>query len=266
MIDFGEKERYDFDDLRRLIDVLRGEGGCPWDIKQTHDSLKSSTLEEAYELIDAIENEDTANLREELGDVLLHVVFHSKIASDDQTFTLDEVIDELVRKMIRRHPHVFSDAVAKTPDQVLMKWEEIKQVEKQYESQTHKLESVPRAMPALLRAYKVQKKAAKTGFDFPDWKEAFKKVHEEVAEFEAEIEAGDLKSLQEEYGDLLFAMVNVSRYFEINPEISLTNAVEKFINRFKGIEEMAINQGFQLSDLSLEEMDRLWKAVKVSGQ
>lgn len=265
MFDYEDKAQYDFEDLKRIIDILRGEGGCPWDREQTHASLKSSTLEEAYELIDAIDNSDMANLREELGDVLLHVVFHSKIASDDKTFTLDEVIDELVRKMIRRHPHVFSHHKADTSTEVLVKWEEIKQVEKQYESQTHKLQSVPKAMPALLRAYKVQKKAAKTGFDFPNWQQAFEKVREEMAEFEAEASAGDVRALQEEYGDLLFAITNVSRFFEINPEISLTNAIEKFINRFKGIEEMAVNQGFQLSDLSLEALDKLWKAAKENG-
>lgn len=258
--------QYNFEDLRQVMDILRGTNGCPWDLEQTHESLKSSTLEEAYEVIDAIDNKDILNLREELGDLLLHVVFHSKIAGELDNFTLDDVIHGIVEKLIRRHPHVFKDAQAEDANQVMIQWEDIKKVEKQYDTFGQKLEGVPKALPALVRAYKVQKKAAEVGFDFPDYESAFKKVHEEVEELEIALKEGKKPLINEEYGDLLFSIVNISRFFEINPEISLTNATEKFINRFKGIEEMAQNKGFNLDELSLDEMDDLWNAFKKSGQ
>lgn len=260
----SNKEKYEFDDLRKIIDILRGEGGCPWDMEQTHESLKSGTLEEAYEVIEAIDNKDVANLKEELGDVLLHVLFHSKIAEDLGNFNLDDVIHGISEKLIRRHPHVFLKEKVETADQVMLQWEELKKSEKQYLSHGHKLESVPKAMPALLRAYKVQKKAAEVGFDFPDYKAAYEKVYEELKEFEEALEGGDRNEIEGEYGDILFSIVNISRFFEINPEISLTNGIEKFINRFKGIEEMAQNKGFELDKLSIIEMDQLWDEFKIT--
>lgn len=262
----NKKEPYTFEDLRKVMDILRSKDGCPWDLEQTHESLRSATLEEAYEVVDAINNNDLANLKEELGDLLLHVVFHSKIAKDDHHFTLDDVIHGIVEKLIRRHPHVFKDAQVQDAGQVVTQWEDIKKVEKEYDNQSQRLKGVPKALPALVRAYKVQKKAAEVGFDFPDYKAAFEKIHEEVKELEIALETGEKASIQEEYGDLLFSIVNISRFFEINPEISLTNATEKFINRFKGIEEMAENKGFTLNELSLNEMDNLWEAFKKSGQ
>ncbi|PKM51508.1 MAG: nucleoside triphosphate pyrophosphohydrolase [Firmicutes bacterium HGW-Firmicutes-7] len=260
----SKKEKYGFEDLRRIIDILRGEGGCPWDMEQTHESLKSGTLEEVYEVLEAIENKDVENLKEELGDLLLHVMFHSKIAENLENFNLDEVIHDISEKLIRRHPHVFQDEKAESSDEVKLQWEEIKKAEKQYSSFGHKLESVPRAMPALLRAYKVQQKASMIGFDFSEYKQAFSKVLEELREFEEALAKGEKSAIQDEYGDLLFSMVNISRFFELNPEISLTNATEKFINRFKGIEEMAQNKGFELDKLSIIEMDQLWDEFKIT--
>lgn len=260
----SKKECYSFEDLKLVMNILRSEEGCPWDKEQTHESLKSSTLEEVYEVMDAINNQDILNLKEELGDVLLHVIFHSKIAEDDQNFTINDVIHELVVKLIRRHPHVFKDDQADTSGEVLVKWESIKKEEKQYSSYTQRLESVPKAMPALLRAYKVQKKAAQIGFDFPSFEEAYKKLYEEIEEFDEAFQKKDQNAIEEEYGDLLFSVVNISRFFGTNPEISLTNATEKFINRFRGIEKLAQNKGFDLEKLSITEMDNLWEEVKKS--
>lgn len=262
----SKKGQYTFEDLRLVMDILRGENGCPWDREQTHESLRGTTLEEAYEVIEAIDNQDMDNLKEELGDLLLHVVFHSRIANDMENFTLDDVIQGLVEKLIRRHPHVFKDAQVENSNEVMIQWEDIKKAEKQFDSHYDKLIGVPKALPSLVRAYKVQKKAAEVGFDFPDCRRAFDKIYEEIKELEAAIKEGQKQLIEEEYGDLLFSIVNISRFFEINPEISLTNATEKFINRFKGIEEMAENKGFNLDELSLEEMDHLWEAFKNRGQ
>lgn len=254
--------RYSFEDFRGIMDTLRGENGCPWDREQTHESLRSTTLEEAYEVVEAINQQDKENLKEELGDLLLHVVFHSKIAEDSKSFTIDDVIQAISEKMIRRHPHVFGEQKVESASEVLVNWDEIKKQEKTYKNTTHQLEAVPKALPALTRAYKVQSKAGKVGFDFPDAKEAFRKVEEELHELKKAVHEENSKDIEEEYGDLLFSMVNISRFFEINPEISLTNAVEKFINRFKGIEEMASNKGLIFHKLSIHEMDVLWNEIK----
>lgn len=262
MVKWEYKSKYGFEDLRKVMDILRSEGGCPWDREQTHESLKEGTLEECYEVVEAIDKKDYANLKEELGDLLLHVVFHSKIAEQNNEFNLDTVIHELVAKLIRRHPHVFADVKADSADEVVETWGEVKQKEHQYTSYADKLVQIPKAMPALMRAYKVQKKAAKVGFDFPDWKTAYNKIYEEIQEFESEILENKTEKIEEEYGDLLFSLVNVSRFFQINPEISLTNATEKFINRFKGIEEMANSKGLELNELSIYEMDKLWGEFK----
>ncbi len=264
MDEFLAKQVYAFEDLKRVMQILRSEEGCPWDKEQTHESLKLGTLEEAYEVIDAINNGDLMNLKEELGDLLLHVVFHSKIAQDNKDFTLDEVIHDLVVKLVRRHPHVFKNEKADTAGEVLVQWDAIKKEEKQYTQHWEQLESVPKAMPALMRAYKVQKRAAKVGFDFPSFEEAYKKVYEEIKEFEEAAVKKDEVAIEEEYGDLLFSVVNISRFFGANPEISLTNATEKFINRFKGIEKLAQNKGFKLEKLSITELDNLWDEVKKS--
>ncbi|MBC7958724.1 MAG: nucleoside triphosphate pyrophosphohydrolase [Vallitaleaceae bacterium] len=262
----SKKSPYTFEDLRQVVDILRSETGCPWDKEQTNESLKSSTLEEVYEVLEAINNEDYPNLQEELGDLLLHVVFHSKIAQDENKFDLEGVIHEIVVKLIRRHPHVFKEATAGTADEVLLQWDAIKKDEKQLSSHSESLEQVPKAMPALMRAYKVQKKAAKVGFDFPQVQMAYEKVYEEMKEFQAATLSDSQDAIEEEYGDLLFSVVNISRFFGVNPEISLTNATEKFINRFKGIEKLAQNKGFDIEKLSILELDILWNEVKNGGK
>lgn len=255
------KSKYTFDDFLDIMDRLRAPDGCPWDKVQTHESLKKCMLEEAYEAVDAIENQDMPNLCEELGDVLLQIVFHAKIAGETGDFDIGDVIDGISRKMIQRHPHIFSDAVAETPEAVLDNWEEIKKKEKQYKSQTEVLKSVPASMPALMRAEKVQSKAAKVGFDFNNLEEAMEKVFEEVNELKCAVLENNGR-VEEEYGDILFSFVNLSRFLQINPEFSLTKATKKFINRFEYVEDSALLQKRKFSELSFDEMNQFWEESK----
>ena len=252
--------------LAEIIAILRVE--CPWDRVQTHESLRAGMLEEAYEVVEAIDNKDLANLREELGDVLLQVVFHAHIEEERGGFDLTDVINEECEKMIRRHPHVFLEESennhAKSIDKVLEKWENIKVEEKHEKSCASRLERVPKALPALVRAFKVQKKAADVGFDWDDVSGAFDKVAEEYAEFmEQYAEADSSKQrLEEEMGDLLFSCVNVARFLDIDPESALNYTSDKFTRRFRYIEERANADGRRLEDMSLEEMDKLWEEAK----
>ncbi|MBQ3616261.1 MAG: nucleoside triphosphate pyrophosphohydrolase, partial [Anaerotignum sp.] len=234
---------------------------------QTHETLRMDMLEEAYEAANAIDNNDMPNLCEELGDVLMQVVFHARIEEEkgeDAAFTLEDVIRGIGEKMIYRHPHVFGNGEVKadTPEQVLVNWEALKKVEKDTKTQTDVMKSVPEALPALIRARKVQKKAADVGFDFPVTADAFKKVYEEVQELEAAA-AAENGDIEEEFGDVLFALVNISRFLKINPEFALTKAIKKFINRFEYIEKSAFSAGKDLSDMTLEEMDLLWDEAKI---
>lgn len=255
------EKQYTLQDLVDIIQRLRGDGGCPWDRVQTHETLREAMLEEAYEAVDAIDNKDIANLKEELGDVLLQVVFHAQIEAENHNFTIDDVVSGVCEKMIYRHPHVFGDAQAKDADDVLVKWEELKKKEKHTRTQTEVMQAIPNALPALLYARKVQKKAADVGFDFENAEQAMAKVVEECRELE---EAIMLKNgtEEEEFGDFLFAMVNLSRFFKINPEFALTKASKKFINRFEYVENSANSMGKMLSDMSLEEMNFLWDKAK----
>lgn len=255
--------QYTFDELLKIMRILRGENGCPWDIEQTTESIKNDTLEEAYELVEAINNKDDDNLVEELGDLLLHVVFHSQIGEDEKRFTVDDVLKSIIDKMIRRHPHIFENEIATTQEEVLIQWDQIKKIEKNQQSHTAVLKSVPKAMPALVRATKVGKKAAKVGFDFENIDQIFEKLEEELQETIDAVKLGDIDHVQEEIGDLLFQITNLSRFFQLNPENALTNATEKFINRFEGIEELAMADSYDLSDLSLKQMDEYWDKVKL---
>ena len=262
-----EEKRYTLDDFVEVMKALRAENGCPWDRVQTHKTLRMDMLEEAYEAANAIDNNDMPNLCEELGDVLMQVVFHARIEEEkgeDAAFTLEDVIRGIGEKMIYRHPHVFGNGEVKadTPEQVLVNWEALKKVEKDTKTQTEVMKSVPEALPALIRARKVQKKAADVGFDFPVTADAFKKVYEEVQELEAAA-AAENGDIEEEFGDVLFALVNISRFLKINPEFALTKAIKKFINRFEYIEKSAFSAGKDLSDMTLEEMDLLWDEAKI---
>ncbi|MGB8453388.1 MAG: nucleoside triphosphate pyrophosphohydrolase [Anaerocolumna sp.] len=266
------EKKYTFDDFISIIRQLRSENGCPWDREQTHESLKSCMLEEAYEVIEAVNNKDTENLCEELGDILLQVALHTAIAEEQKEFGIDDVIDCVSKKMIRRHPHVFgtSESTAGAvvaaggidSDMVVRNWEDIKKQEKNQKKVSEGILSVPKALPANIRAEKVQKKAAKCGVDFENYEQVFKKVYEELEELKESKEKGDLKGIEEEFGDLMFTVVNLSRFLELNAENSLTNATNKFINRFVGIEHLAELESRSLNEMSIGELDALWGRVK----
>ncbi|MBE6031642.1 MAG: nucleoside triphosphate pyrophosphohydrolase [Clostridiales bacterium] len=256
------------DRLDKILVVLRGEDGCPWDREQTHESIRGCMLEEAYEVVDAIQEKNWDNLEEELGDVALQVVFHSGLASESGKFDLTSVINRECEKMISRHPHVFNENQAffennslETVDKVLEKWENIKRKEKSG-TQTDSMLQIPKALPALLRSYKVQKKAAQVGFDWDDVSGAFDKIKEETGELLESYRTGTQDDIKEELGDLLFAVVNVARFLHVDPEEALNFTSEKFIRRFHYIEETSAQQGRRLEEMSLEEMDKLWDAAK----
>lgn len=316
------KEKYNFKDFVDIIRILRGENGCPWDREQTHESLKSCMIEECYEVVEAINNKDMTNLREELGDVLLQVVMHAVIAEETEKFTIADVIQDISEKMIRRHPHVFgsgedkitvnvlqSDTVnalqsdivnalqsesgmekderqgkaedakerlqneislgkgkklrqVETTEDVLQNWEQIKKEEKNENTGAEALNRIPKALPANIRAQKVQKKAAKFGMEFENYEQVLGKVYEELEEMEEERKLGHKAQFEEEFGDLMFSIINLSRFLHINAENSLTNATDKFINRFIGVESLAMKQGKHLCDLSPEQLDALWREIK----
>ncbi len=255
------EEKRQVQDLVAVIQQLRGENGCPWDKVQTHKTLREPMIEEAYEVVEAINKEDMANLKEELGDVLLQVVFHSQLAEEAGTFTLEDVVEGICNKMIYRHPHVFGDVDVSSADEVLVNWESLKKKEKKVTTQTQVMRDVPLAMPALNRAKKVKKKAADVGFDFATPEDAWAKVLEELGEFQHAVDE-NLYTKEEEFGDILFALVNVARFYKINPEYALTKATEKFINRFECIENMVLSGGKQVSDCTMEELNSLWDNAK----
>ncbi|TPE22417.1 nucleoside triphosphate pyrophosphohydrolase [Clostridium perfringens] len=253
--DLGNKK--DFQDLLDIIETLRNPGGCPWDREQTHESLKSALLEECYEVIDAIENEDEDALIEELGDVLLQVVFHASIGKEDGYFDIMDVIGGISNKMINRHPHVFGNEEANTSEQVLVNWDEIKKEEKGIKTLTEEMQNIAKSLTATIRAYKVQKKAKKVGFDWDDVNCAMDKVKEELNEIKEVYNCEDKSIIEGEVGDLLFACINVARFLEVDGELALDKTIKKFINRFSYIENEAIKNNKNLKDMTLEEMDKL---------
>ncbi len=260
MIDFEYKASYGVEDLVKIVAILRAPGGCPWDREQTHQSIRQNMLEEAYETCEAIDQRDAAHLKEELGDVLLQVALHAQMEREQGSFTLDDVADGICKKLIFRHPHVFGDVSAQNVDAALNTWDAMKRVEKSQTTYTDTLEAVARSLPALWRAQKVQKKAKKAGFDWPDAQGAVDKLTEETAELKAAMTgSGDVA---EELGDLLFACVNVSRFVGVEPEDALTAATDKFIARFALVEQKAQALGRDMADLPLAELDRLWNEAK----
>lgn len=244
-----------------VLDELREK--CPWDRKQTNQSLRPNTIEECFELCDAIVADDTQNICKELGDVLLHVAFYAKIASEKQQFDMKDVCDRLCDKLIYRHPHVFGETVAETAGEVCKNWELLKMSEK--DGNKSILSGVPSSMPSLIKAFRMQEKAANVGFDWDDKEGAWEKLHEEIAEVEAEMKAGNKVNCEKEFGDLLFSLVNAARLYGINPDnaLELTNA--KFRRRFNYVEEMSKGQGKRLNDMTLAEMDALWDEAKSNG-
>lgn len=260
MVDFTFKDRYTYEDLLEIMRILRCPEGCVWDREQDHKSIRRSFIEETYEVVEAIDNEDPVLLQEELGDVLLQVVFHAQIEAEAGRFTMDDVADGICKKMIYRHPHVFGSVEVKNSDEVLTNWDALKQKEKHQKSTTDTLESVARSLPGLIRAEKVQHKAAKVGFDWDEISGALDKVREETEEVSRAINGDGDPS--EELGDLLFAVVNVARFLKTDPEEAINHTTDKFIRRFAQVEQAAKDAGRSLSDMSLSEMDALWDAAK----
>jgi len=260
MLDFVSKLRYDVNDLRKLMSLLCSENGCPWDREQTHESIRRNMLEEAYEAAEAIDSNNAEHLIEELGDVLMQVVFHADIAERANEFTLDDIADATCKKLIRRHPHVFGDVKAETGDNYLAFWDDMKRKEKHHETTSDIMNSVASSLPALWRAEKIQKKAAKVGFDWPDHTGAMSSLRTELAELEKSIDSNS--NIEEEIGDLIFSAVNLARFFDIDPENALNATSTKFIKRFAGIESMATQQSKKLEDMSLDEMEELYQLVK----
>jgi len=253
--------------IDQLIDIvakLRGPGGCPWDHEQTHASLRAGLIEEAYEVVEAINTGDDANLREELGDLLLQSVFHAQIATEEGRFNFDDVARAISEKLVRRHPHVFGAERCADSAEVLRKWDDIKRTEKgaQGAKVPSALDGISSGLPALMRAEKVQKKAARVGFDWSEAAPVVAKIREELAEVEAELPAGSAEKIEDEIGDLLFSVVNLARKLKVDGETALQRATDKFGNRFRAVEGLARERGIELEKLSLAELDVLWDEVK----
>lgn len=254
---------FDDVDIQPLVDVmrtLREPGGCPWDREQTHASIRSNMIEEVYEYLEAVDAEDTEGMREELGDILMQIVFHARMAEEAGRFDLQDVIDEVVDKLIRRHPHVFGETKVTGSDEVLVNWEAIKKTEKT--ERKHVLDGVTQGLPALLRAYKLQSKAAKVGFDWPDVKGVWDKVQEELVELQEALASGDRAAAENELGDVLFALVNYARHQKIEPEVALNSTNNRFAKRFAHVESCVEESGKAWQDFSLDELDQFWDEAK----
>ena len=256
-----EEQMKSFGRLLDVLDELREK--CPWDRKQTNESLRPNTIEEVYELCDALVQNDKKNICKELGDVLLHVVFYAKIGSETGDFDIKDVCDKLCDKLIFRHPHVFGEVKADTAEKVSENWEQIKLKEK--DGNKSVLSGVPAALPSLIKAYRIQDKARNVGFDWEDREDVWKKVKEEITEFEAEVGTMDKEKAEAEFGDVMFSLINAARLYKINPDNALERTNQKFIRRFNYLEEHTIKVGRNLNDMTLSEMDALWNEAKFKG-
>ena len=251
-----------FEELVEIMDRLRSPEGCPWDREQTHESLKESLIEESYEAIDAIEAKDMDELRGELGDILLQIVFHARLAEETNAFNINDVIDGINAKLLRRHPHVFGEESASCAEEVLHRWEQIKSTEKGNEKRESVLDGVPSHLPALMRAMEVSKKAARAGFEWPNVDAVVDKLDEEVHELKAELHSGNKERISDEIGDLLFTIVNIARWEKIDTEDALRLMIRRFSTRFRKIEEAAKASGRRIDEMSLEEMEEVWEKAK----
>jgi len=247
-------------ELLKIMEALRSEKGCPWDKEQTRESLKPFIVEEAYELIEAIDESDPEKIKEELGDLLFQIVFQCQIAKENNEFKVSDVIEKISKKMIARHPHVFGKADYKTADEVLLHWEEQKKLEGKMRESI--LEGIPKTLPSLLRAHRLQKRAAGVGFDWEKVEDVLKKLDEELKEFKEALKTKRQDEIEDELGDIFFMLVNISRFIGVNPEDALRKTISKFIHRFRYIEMNAAEQGKKLSDMTLNEMDSLWNESK----
>ncbi len=254
------EERDWFRELVRVMERLRGEDGCPWDRKQTHASLRTYLLEETYEVLDALDREDYHSLCEELGDLLLQVVFHAQLACEKGRFCIDDVCREVVLKLIHRHPHVFGDAHADTPEEVMEHWERLKAKEANHGGSV--LQGIPDAMPALLQAYRLQEKASRVGFDWDEIGPVWDKVGEECREFKDAMKGGDQKRITHELGDLLFAITNLARFLKVDPETALRECNKRFKRRFGHVEQRAAEEGLKMETTPLEQLDLFWEEAK----
>ena len=258
----GEK----FEKLMDVMEKLRGPNGCPWDKEQTHDSITMGFVEELYEFIEAVEDKDIETMKEELGDLCLHIVFQVQIAKENGEFKMAEVLDSIIEKLIRRHPHVFANVKVKDSDEVIVNWDDIKKQEKEKQHRKSVVDGIPRHLPALSKARKVQLKARKVGFDWDKVEDVVLKIEEELAELREAMQEKNQEHISEELGDVLFSIVNLSRFLDVEPELALHNTVKKFMNRFRAIENALEQKGKTIQDASFEEMDALWDEVKLSNQ
>lgn len=258
-ISYPKKEYYTMDDLLEVIKLLRSPEGCPWDRVQTHDSIRSNFIEETYEAVEAIDNNDMVELREELGDVLMQILLHASMEEEKGVFTFSDVANDLCQKLIIRHPHVFGDVSAKNEDEALQSWDAAKRKTKNTDMQTDLLRHVPKSLPALMVSEKVQSRARRVGFDYEDVSGAYSALENEIAELK---NADNKENIEEELGDVLFSIVNVSRFLEVDAEKALLRSTEKFIRRFEGVEKLAHERNINMSESTIQELDELWNEVK----
>jgi tetrapyrrole methylase family protein/MazG family protein len=247
-----------FEDLVNIMETLRSPEGCPWDKEQTHESLKPYLLEEAFEVLESIEENDFCGLKEELGDLMLQSVFHAQLAKENNQFTIQDVLDTINQKLIRRHPHVFGHEEINTADEQRIHWEKLKK----HEGKTSIVDGVPKMLPSLLRARRVQQKAATVGFDWEKVDQVWEKVHEEIDELLKAVRKNQSEKIEEEFGDLLFALVNLARFLPVNPEEALRHSIDKFIHRFQKMEDVISQEGKDLRKMNLQEMDTIWNRIK----
>lgn len=262
-MDYPKKQKYGFDDLVEIVKILRAPGGCPWDMAQTHKSIRTNFIEETYEAIEAIDNDDPDLLKEELGDVLLQVALHAEMEREEGRFDINDICDGVCKKLIVRHPHVFGDKSAENENQALNNWDAVKMQTKQQTTQTEAMESVSRALPSLMRSEKIQRKSAKVGFDWETVDGALDKLYEEYNGLKVAIDHGSVEHQSEELGDLLFSAVNVSRFLGIDCEKALYEACDKYIKRFSMVEQLADERGIDMKTAELSQLDSLWEEVKI---
>lgn len=262
MPDFEFKESYNAEDLLSIMRMLRAPGGCPWDSAQTHQSIKKNLIEETYEVIEAINKDDKVLLCEELGDLLMQIVFHSVMEEEEGSFDFDKVSDGICKKLIERHPHIFGDVSVNGVDEVLTNWDAIKMKTKGQKKTSDSMKSIPRELPALMRATKIQKKAADVGFDWDDVSGAVDKLYEEIGELKQAIDSRDDGNISEELGDLLFSVANVSRFVKVDAEEALTASSDKFLSRYLDVERLAEERNIDMKASPIEVLDELWDEAK----